>query len=522
MSPALRRIVRFAVAAAGLAAVALAALAGYLVFVFDPNDHLPSLMRLVQERYQRALRFDGPVSLKLFPILALEAGPVSLSEPGSGAEFVRVERLRARVRLRPLLDRRLAVDGVELAGARIRVTRKPDGRFNFDDLLSRESALPLEVEIQRLAVTDSALEYRDEKTGARLRADGLAISTGPLRDGTPSSVEIAGRVGGNGADFVGRARGELTFVQRERRTELRKLAVEASGSVGGTGPLALRVEGDASARSGELRATNLRAAVSGSSGGARFDATIAAPELALAGERVAIPGASAELRLDAGGARLRAVLALERIAGTAGDFGAARIAATLDASAGGNTVAAQLGGPLAGGIGADGVRLRSDEMALRLDARAKALRIEGELAGLVSWTGSGLELPRLRGKLVASGAPLRSQGIGAELAGAGRIDPGTGQARLRLAGRIADSKAELRVELDRRSPRLKFVGRIDRLDLDRLLAPGSPPSKADESPLDMLKTLDADGALAVGTVKSGDTILSGVVVELKPDRAPAR
>jgi AsmA protein len=75
----------------------------------------------------------GNIKLTVFPWVALELGPASLGNPpGFGAEpFLAFNRAAVRVRLFPLLARRLEMDRIEIDGLDLRLRRNEEGIGNW-------------------------------------------------------------------------------------------------------------------------------------------------------------------------------------------------------------------------------------------------------------------------------------------------------------------------------------------------------------------------------------------------------
>ena len=124
------------IAIASAVVVALLVLAGAIFTArFDVNRYKPQIIDAVQERTGRALKFDGDLSLSLFPRIAVKLPATTLSELGREAVFARFSSAQASVALLPLLRGQLEVDGVRVDGLQATIVRQKDGRTSVDDLL---------------------------------------------------------------------------------------------------------------------------------------------------------------------------------------------------------------------------------------------------------------------------------------------------------------------------------------------------------------------------------------------------
>jgi len=175
--------------------VVFVALAGYIAATFDPNDYKDEVAALVKRSKDRDLIFTGPIRLSYWPDLAADISSVSLSEPGSGAAFVKAERVRASVRVMPLLSGQVVVNGVDVSGVQAAVKRDAQGRFNFADLMapSEEKSEKVAFDIASVRVRDSRIDYADAG-GTRLTLDGIDVKTGAIDEGSARKVQIAARL----------------------------------------------------------------------------------------------------------------------------------------------------------------------------------------------------------------------------------------------------------------------------------------------------------------------------------------
>src|SRR2546430_12691314 len=97
-----------------LGVVAALLVAGSLVFAltFDPNRYKDDIERMALERTGRTLRLQGELKLVFFPSLGAGVGGGTLSERGSGREFVSLESAHASIKLMPLLQRQAVVEAL--------------------------------------------------------------------------------------------------------------------------------------------------------------------------------------------------------------------------------------------------------------------------------------------------------------------------------------------------------------------------------------------------------------------------
>jgi AsmA protein len=153
----------------------------------DPNDYKPRIVTAVQQATGRKLVLEGELRLSLFPWLALELGPASLGNPpGFGADpFVTFTRASVRVRLLPLLARRLEIGPVEVEGLDLRLVRNLDGTGNWSGVggspapatAAGSSADPARLErIEGIKLKNARVSYQD------VTLSKLDLETGTLVD----------------------------------------------------------------------------------------------------------------------------------------------------------------------------------------------------------------------------------------------------------------------------------------------------------------------------------------------------
>ncbi len=186
--------------------IALVALSLLAVKLFvDPNSYKDRIQASVKSSTGRDLILKGDLKLSVFPWVALELGPATLSSPpGFGAEpFLAFQRAAVRVKLLPLLSKRLEVARVELDGLNLNLQKNAAGQGNWSS--GKTAAAPPpgsggsapELEsIEGISVTHGHVVY-GVYTIDNLSLETGAFATGktvPVRLGLDANRGVAGEV----------------------------------------------------------------------------------------------------------------------------------------------------------------------------------------------------------------------------------------------------------------------------------------------------------------------------------------
>ena len=187
-----------------LLVVLIVAAALILPRVIDPNDYKDEIVQAVKDKTGRDLAIEQPLSLSVFPWLGVETGGVVLGNaPGFGDQpFLRVDRLGVRVKLLPLLSRKVEVDTLVLEGAEVNLARNEKGVSNWDDLAGKAEEKPAADEseaagegpgiaslaIQGIELRDARVSWRDAQAGVHYVLDKVRLETGALAPGATVPV----------------------------------------------------------------------------------------------------------------------------------------------------------------------------------------------------------------------------------------------------------------------------------------------------------------------------------------------
>lgn len=180
-----------------------------LPFVVDPNDYKDEISTQVEKVTGRNLTLQGDIGLSVFPWIALELGPLSLSnaEGFKSDRFAQVEAAEIRIKLMPLLKKQLEMDTVVLDGLVLNLETDKNGKTNWDDLAQgsdkdeaedksqadkKQSGPALaSVSVAGIKLTNANILWSDAAKGESYQLRNLNLNTDPLVPGEPTAVDMA-------------------------------------------------------------------------------------------------------------------------------------------------------------------------------------------------------------------------------------------------------------------------------------------------------------------------------------------
>ncbi len=213
----------FGIALAGLIAAIVVLLFAMWLFV-NPNDYKGRIVQAVKSATGRELELPGDLKLSVFPWIALELGPASLGNaPGFGTEpFAAVRHVAVRVKLLPLLRKRLQVGRIEIDGLELRLHRNTQGQGNWQGFGGGTAAAPHAEpdepgtaalqDVSGVVITDSRVSYEDTV------ADQVNLTIGHVVAGASVPVTLkVNLVMSSGTPIKIGARGDFNYADNALR-----------------------------------------------------------------------------------------------------------------------------------------------------------------------------------------------------------------------------------------------------------------------------------------------------------------
>lgn len=569
----MNNLIKFLLGGVALLVVLLVVVIAAVAMLVDPDDYRDEIAQGVTEATGRTLTIDGPLDLKLLPCCSLALGPASLGNPPGFEDptFASVKTASIGIRIWPLLTQReLRVGDLVLDGLDATLITRKDGTTNWDfESAPAEAAKPADGEagpqlsrfsVAGIRVRDARLRWQDATTGDDYLLEDLRLETSAIelpepfdleaglrfedrRAGTKARLDVSGRIAPTvELDGAGIEKLEAQLELAGKDLPARRIALRLASGSG-------QVEADQ-----ELRVT-LDALDADVSADGLDGAESAAAKLALGG-----------VSLKAGSATTLAAATLE------GEVNAKGVAAS------GGPVSATVAGKGLGLTMAARTRLSLDTARLELTASGSELP-EGGVEAQADLAGVAFNVDAGQGSVKQLSAALRAAGASAALTGAGRFggqqqdlsgtleleplsprellaalkqppvettDPavlgrlaGSGDWYVKGGGQLGLSRLDVTLDDSRltgsaglegeKQPRIRFDLRVDKIDLDRYLAPATEAdgevdagasrekTRATKLPLESLRELRLAGRARIGELVFAKAKLGDVDATVNAD-----
>lgn len=177
-----------------------------LPMVIDPNDYKPQIVEAARDNLGRELAIEQDLSLSVFPWLGIETGGVRVgnAEGFKADAFAEIDQLGLKVKLMPLLSRRVEVDTLVVKGLRLNLEKDASGKTNWDDLAGAgkadadskqdeeqhaDTGDPLSLSVQGIQIEDANVSWDDRQAGQTYQLEGVRLVTGAMSPGATVPVE---------------------------------------------------------------------------------------------------------------------------------------------------------------------------------------------------------------------------------------------------------------------------------------------------------------------------------------------
>ncbi len=463
---------------------------------FNPNDYKPLIIKLVKEKKERTLNIEGDIKLVFWPKIGANLGKVSISEHQSDKEFASIQSAQVALALLPLLKKQLVVDTVYIDGLSANLIKYKDGSTNFDDLLSKdEESQDIKFDIDGIKVSNSAVNYSDEATGAKYTLSKLNLTSGHIALAKPVDLATDFTVVANQPEVSAnvKLRGNFLVDPETKHFVAKGLDLAIKGDLLGGKDVNIAASGDIDAKpeTREFLIDSLKFAASGQFSGAKLTIDLSAPKLIAQKDEVTGKKVTVRLSQDKAGDTFKVNLVLADIKGSPKALQSSGITGDIAATQGKRTINGKFSSPF-----------------------------QGNLESLI------FDLPKLAGIVDIKDPALPDGNAKVNFDLSLNVDAKQERVHSRFNLNVDDTKLNGDVAVASfKKPNIQFKLNADTLDLNKLLgtsqAKKSPKEStpADQKPADLsaLKNLLLDGKINIGRVIYEKYQLSGLNVNIKAD-----
>lgn len=171
--------------------------------VVDPNDYRDELTSLVKDKTGRDLALQGDLKISVFPWLGVRTQGLRFSQPeGIEGDMVAVDTAKLRVKLMPLLSKKIEVDTIVLEAPTVRLVTLKNGVDSFAGLTGdtdaetpqepADSTAAVALAIQGLELSDGRVTIDDRKAGSKTELSDLNVTTGNLIGDSLADIQASG------------------------------------------------------------------------------------------------------------------------------------------------------------------------------------------------------------------------------------------------------------------------------------------------------------------------------------------
>jgi AsmA protein len=459
---------------------------------FNPNDYKPLVVKMVKDKKERTLNIEGDIKLAFWPKIGANLGKVSISEHKSDKEFASIQSAQVALAVLPLLKKQLVVDTIYIDGAKANIVKYKDGTTNFDDLLSKEEeSEEIKFDVDGVKVTNSAVAYTDEGSGAQYALSKFNLTSGHIALAEPIDLTTDFSIKANqpavSADV--KVKGNFLADPENKHFFAKGLDATITGDLLGGKDVSITASGDIDAKpeTREFLVDSLKLALNGQFSGAKITLDLNAPELIAKKDEVTGKKVTVNLTQDKAGDTLKANLVLADIKGSP---------KALQSS----------------GISGD---ISGKQAARSIDGKFSS-PFQGNLENLI------FDLPKLAGNVDIKDPALPNGAAKVGFALSLHTDAKQEQINSKFNLNVDATKLNGDVAVNSfKKPNVKFNINADTLDLNKLL--GSSKSKkaepASNKPADLsaLKNMLLDGKINIGNLIYDKYRLSGLNVNVKAD-----
>lgn len=495
MGESMKKFLKYGLFGLGGVVALFILLVAVIAATFNPNDYKPLVIKMVKDKKERTLNIEGDIKLAFWPKIGANLGKVSISEHKSDKEFASIQSAQVALAVLPLLKKQLVVDTIYIDGAKANIIKYKDGTTNFDDLLSKdeEESEEIKFDVDGVKVSNSAVTYTDEGTGAQYALSKFNLTSGHIALAEPVDLATDFSITANQPAVAAniKLKGNFLADPENKHFSAKGLDAAINGDLLGGKDVEITASGDIDAKpeTREFLIDSLKLAVAGQFSGAKINLDLNAPELIAKKDEVTGKKVTVSLAQDKAGDTFKANLVLADIKGSPKALQSSGISGDISGTQGARSINGKFSSPF-----------------------------QGNLENLI------FDLPKLAGNIDIKDPAIPNGAAKVGFALSLHADAKQEQVNSKFNLNVDATKLNGDVAVASfKKPNVKFNINADTLDLNKLLGSSSnKPKKAEpasDKPADLsaLKNILLDGKINIGNLLYDKYRLSGLNVNVKAD-----
>ena len=194
-----------------------------LPFLIEPNSYKPEIVALIKEKTGRSAQIEGDIRLSVFPWIGFGTEKIVLNnKPGfQDRPFITLAHSEIKVKLLPLLSKKIQVNKIALDGLIIDLVKDKQGLNNWDDLVtpsqtsaaakpanqttpeSKQQTVLAALTVGGIVIKDAQILFDNQQTGEQLAINKLNFNVEKFAFNVPVKIDLAADVSGKKLNFPG-------------------------------------------------------------------------------------------------------------------------------------------------------------------------------------------------------------------------------------------------------------------------------------------------------------------------------
>lgn len=207
----MRQFLRYGVVPAGIFVILLLVTLILIPVVINVQRFVPEIESLVEERTGRPFSLGPDFNVTFFPSLSLSFSDMKLGNPPgfSSGEFIKIRTFEARVKVLPLLRKKIELSRFVVGGLSLNLEKNSSGQNNWnfhkkvppapraqDPTPPIIAALAEHIAFTLLAVTDGQITWRDQERDTQYRVEDIMLVLNDFSSESPLTVDCRASING--------------------------------------------------------------------------------------------------------------------------------------------------------------------------------------------------------------------------------------------------------------------------------------------------------------------------------------